>query len=522
MKVNILALYRKVSLRIVALLFLSIVSFCATSYGMYSLYTDFAGINKVFAITISLLLTLTLQVIMFQSVKNIRQQETIIAFLFNLVIYATCAFFSVGFAYSFWFQAIEAESYAHSRFEAIKQGNLQMIRYIDAGIKNYIATIESLRDYSKEQARIEATQGGTCGYQTKGKPGPRSKLRNDDAQLFNELANSLVDYKKQSDILLKKFERTLAVFDPGNVQRTQDELNQLIGKTNTLLAELSKGISRNTLEDRLREGKGVMTGTSPRNRRPVTFTCYDKVLEVKINAVLNANLPKPDFVKIWNPMNSRNSVDYAFNKLLSVPIKVVSFLSELLPMTQSQLQSHRRDVLNPATPSKALKPIADEKPLPIAFIIGVMNDVFILAVGLITPGRRPSVLDRVVRLLDEPSIALDWERLGFSNPDDLYQSLDKFCIQFTPNGYYMARPYGEYDGDDPLMKLINFFEAIDIIKPRGFRIEKEKMPDWWINEFTLSHTKFKDARYFTLYQFCSDPGQFRKALLLEKYRQAKS
>lgn len=129
----------------ILLLIFSIVSYCATAYGMYGLYADTAAINSTLALTIAAFFTLGIQALMFKAVLSMRHQETVGKRCLYLCLYSICAFISISFACAFWFQAMEAENYARLKFQEVSQRIVQDFNALDAGINSYIQNMETLK-----------------------------------------------------------------------------------------------------------------------------------------------------------------------------------------------------------------------------------------------------------------------------------------------------------------------------------------------------------------------------------------
>lgn len=321
----------------IAVLMLTIISFISTYSGIQSLMTNlgdkglgiFGFKPSVIVAFISFLFTLTVQIMIVYHAMHLkgagwsilRLHQNVIEKIWHIAVYLTFIFLSVGFGYAFWFERIGADTYSKKSYKEQVYSSLKNLEQFQQAYTNFSNISSYLSTYSQNKAKEERLRGGTCGGPAQTGPGPRMRLRNQDANYFSDEKRYFDQKKRAVDTLIKQLNSDLTVnlienvdnLTTPQIEEMEQKLNHASSRANLLRTDPIKEQFMNWLDQRIEEGKN---GIIKDSRTVEVFTCPDDSIEEARNKLNKITFPElPENIKLFNPNNSKESVFLAFNRI---------------------------------------------------------------------------------------------------------------------------------------------------------------------------------------------------------------
>ena len=253
--------------------------------------------------------------------------------------YILLTLISVGFGYGFYWTHIESQSAAQ---RAAETETARLGRNFTAAfgrLDESLSALDAVARMSVARAEEEAATGGTCGAGMQAGPGPRYRLRINDAETMTALRQRIAAQlgaaaPTQASGLMavrRDLDRQLDRLSPENFAAlSQDEVRSLLDDTQRMMSEaaaryeafrtgpaVNSAIS--TLQTRIEGGRSAFTDGE------TTFTCPDRGLEIvmeQANTALSTLPPMPQ-IELNVPLGADATID-AFGKFANTalwPIK---------------------------------------------------------------------------------------------------------------------------------------------------------------------------------------------------------
>lgn len=445
---------------VVLIILLSVISF----YTSYDGLVRFSFTTPEEASRISLavlgLVVFCIQLVLVYALRKMALSRRWMAKVRWLPLYLLMMCISVFFSYGFYYKMLRAEGFAKENFTA-------QLNEVREGAQNYLLAFEAvergsnqLKLYSERRSREEETFGGTCGDGSVPGKGPRRTFRNDEAQVFAAIANSIqpLGVKVKEDITrLQGFIDSYRP-DTQDVASLQSQVNSIIHEVNTsrsapVLQESSRIIEQRIDDKRLRI---VPTATG-------YIACPDNTISLNGNAMLNSiqNLPSLDDVELFNPYDQRNVLNRAMDVIRSIPSLAQAWWrgDDLTPLMEQGKDSTQRD---------------DYIPL----LLGALVDFVLLIVGLADGyiSRRRNWLSP--RFEGEYFSAEDVDKLGnISDIKYLSSNIQPYLYNSLGQHFFMI-PSSPIHGNRIASEMLELFEilASERIRPAMLR----QVPYSWI------------------------------------------
>lgn len=259
------------------------------------------------------------------------------AFVFG---YALLTLISVGFGFGFYWTHIESRASAQ---RVAQEETERLSRTLNTAYGSLAASMEALdavAQISEARAVTETNEGGTCGIGGVAGPGPRYRLRMNDAATMRALRDqisrqvggnlsaqrsqgttTLLGAKAALDVQLLRLEQgAFAAMDHqgalGLLTDTQRALANTIDQYEAFRTGAAVTGAVTLLEDRVARGRGVMVDGQAK------FTCPDPALEVVMTQAAQtlAQLPPLPLTKLEVPIGADATVA-AFGKLANTALK---------------------------------------------------------------------------------------------------------------------------------------------------------------------------------------------------------
>jgi len=285
-----------------------------------------------------------------------------------LIVYIVTMGVSVFFSYSFYYNLFRADSYAFDNFSAqINQIKKSSGNYQDAflQIKN---DTEKLADYSRRRAEEERQKGGTCGYMSPPKQGPRSLYRDKEAKTFTALSANISELYSDASTDIRKLEELTKLVSDGKTDTSdiQNQMNKIVHRAN---GYKTSGKILNLIET-LRDHMYEKRKTDGKDGFGYTITCPDENIDIKGTSILKQveGLPKVKEALLFNPDSEKEVLTRALTVFMSIPKAIIphDILEKIFPKRDKEEVE--------ATKITTL----DYTPL----VLGGLIDLFIFIVGL--------------------------------------------------------------------------------------------------------------------------------------------
>jgi archaellum component FlaC len=352
---------------IMFLLVLSCISFYTTYDGLIRFsYGGFEQTPTAFIIVLFLFVAVLQGMLLF-SLFEVLNSRFLLKFIWLFVYIATMAV-SVFFSYSFYYNLFRADSYAFDNFSVqLNRVKNSALNYQDAfqGIKK---DTEKLADYSRRRAEEERQRGGTCGYMSPPKSGPRSRYRDKEAKIFTALSADISDLYDEVSTDIRKLEEQVKSYTEKDAQtdEIQNQMNKVVQKLNSYknngkVLNLSTTIRNHMYEKRKTDGNDTLG---------FPITCPDENIDIKGTAIIKqvGVLPQVSDVKLFNPDSDKEVLTRALTVFMQIPRALFpdSFLTKMFGKDNAEEVA--------ATKITSL----DYSPL----VLGGLIDLFIFIVGL--------------------------------------------------------------------------------------------------------------------------------------------
>ncbi|CAA6822357.1 MAG: Unknown protein [uncultured Thiotrichaceae bacterium] len=349
------------------LLVLSCISFYTTYDGLIRFsYGSFDKTPIVFVVVLFLFVTVLQGMLLFSLFELLRSRIYLKAIW--LIVYIVTMGVSVFFSYSFYYNLFRAESYAFDNFSSqLNRVKDSAQDYQDAFSQINADTVK-LADYSRKRAEEERQFGGTCGYQSAPKAGPRSRYRDKEKRVFTALSDDITDLNKkvsadilQLEALVKKYQR-----DDQATENIQNSMNKIVQRVNGY-QENGKLLNLSaTLRDHMYEKRK----TDGNHADGIPITCPDDNIDIKGTSILKQIeiLPQVSDVELFDPDSDHQVLGRALTVFMQIPKALLpdTFWEQFIPEKNSD-QAEATKITN-----------LDYSPL----ILGGLIDLFIFIVGL--------------------------------------------------------------------------------------------------------------------------------------------
>lgn len=248
--------------------------------------------------------------------------------------YALLTIISVGFGYGFYWTHIESQSAAQRAAETETERLEQKFTAAFSRLDESVSALDAVAAMSVARADEEAASGGTCGAGTFAGPGPRYRLRREDAVTMTALSQRI---KSQIGTDAATPGSLMAIRSGLNTQLDQlapeafaaldhDGVKDLLVNTERTMADAAARYESfrtgpsvqnavSTLRSRIAAGQGEFTDGE------TSFTCPDKGLEVVMTQAADAlsTLPPMPAVELHVPLGAEATVD-AFGKFANTAL----------------------------------------------------------------------------------------------------------------------------------------------------------------------------------------------------------
>jgi len=315
------------------LVVLSCISFYTTYDGLVRFsYGSFEQTPVVFIVVLFLFVSVLQGMLLFSLFEMLRSR-LVLKFTWLLVYIVTMGV-SVFFSYSFYYNLFRADSYAFDNFSTqLLRVKNSALDYQDA-FKSVQVNTSKLADYSRDKAEEERKKGGTCGYISPPKPGPRSRYRDKEERIFNALSSDITGlYQAVSEDIIK-LETLMDKFNKKEMSTDdiQNEMNRTVQRLNGYKADGNILNLKTTLRAHMYEGRitdGIDTSKTP-------ITCPDDNIDIKGTGIIKQVevLPLVNQVKLFNPNSEKEVLTRALTVFMSIPRAVMptSWLNNLSGM----------------------------------------------------------------------------------------------------------------------------------------------------------------------------------------------
>ncbi|RLA06425.1 MAG: hypothetical protein DRQ51_09475 [Gammaproteobacteria bacterium] len=139
---------------------------------------------------IPIALTLVIQIAILLSVWKIKGGGVPNKFVW-IFVYALCVFFSVSFAYAFWFEKLRAEDLGQELSKDSKNVILSPLYNYRTNYANLQIMLDKISYTSAKNYDIEVRFGKTCHPSIPKGDGPMAKYRKADSEIFSRLSNQI-------------------------------------------------------------------------------------------------------------------------------------------------------------------------------------------------------------------------------------------------------------------------------------------------------------------------------------------
>ncbi len=346
---------------------LSSISFYTTYDGLVRFsYGSFSQTPTVFIVVLFLFVMVLQGMLLFALFEMLRTR--FLLKILWLIVYIVTMGVSVFFSYSFYYNLFRADSYAFDNFSA----QIKQLKSSAGGYQNAFLQIkndtEKLADYSRRRAEEERQKGGTCGYMSPPKQGPRSLYRDKEAKIFTALSSSISELYNDASTDIRKLEELTKSFsdEASETEDIQNQMNKVVQrinhyKTNGKILNLNE-----TLRDHMYERR--KTGGTDGLGYPIT--CPDENIDIKGTSIIKQieGLPQVKEASLFNPNSDKEVLTRALTVFMQIPKML--FPQSLL----DKIFAKKDKVEAEATKITSL----DYSPL----VLGGLIDLFIFIVGL--------------------------------------------------------------------------------------------------------------------------------------------
>jgi hypothetical protein len=300
------------------LVVLSCISFYTTYDGLVRFsYGSFEQTPRVFIVVLFLFVSVLQGMLLFSLFEMLRSR-LLLKFTWLLVYIVTMGV-SVFFSYSFYYNLFRADSYAFDNFSAqLLRVKNSALDYQDAFQSIQVDT-GKLADYSRNKAQEERKRGGTCGYLSPPKTGPRSRYRDKEDRIFRALSSDITGlYQSVSEDIIQ-LEKLVDKFNNKKMSTgdMQNEMNRTVQRLNGYKSNGNILNLKTTLRAHMYEGR-VTDGINASN---MPITCPDDNIDIKGTGIIKQIevLPQVNEVKLFNPNSEKEVLTRALTVFMSIP-----------------------------------------------------------------------------------------------------------------------------------------------------------------------------------------------------------
>lgn len=446
------------------LLVLSCISFYTTYDGLIRFsYGSFSQTPTIF-IVVLFLFVMVLQGMLLFSLFEILRTRILLKFLWLLVYIATMGV-SVFFSYSFYYNLFRADSYAFDNFSAqINQLKSSAGDYQNAflQIKN---DTEKLADYSRRRAEEERQKGGTCGYLSPPKQGPRSIYRDKEAKIFTALSSNITELYNDASSDIRQLEELTKTFTDkdSDTEDIQSQMNKIVQRLNNYQ---TNGKILN-LNDTLREHMYEKRKTNGVDSLGYPITCPDENIDIKGTSIIKQveGLPEVQEARLFNPDSDKEVLTRALTVFMQIP-------SMLLPDQWLEKLFAKKDEMEvEATKITAL----DYSPL----VLGGLIDLFIFIVGLADGLDNGKKSWRLKKFKGRYLSTTDIPTMGQVANQMVFLGLLRNHVERSRFGYRLIVPSSPHELDDDQRGMLELAEAMEAIhlldKPQKYHVAHDKL-----------------------------------------------
>jgi hypothetical protein len=270
-------------------------------------------------------------------------------------------------SYGTHWTGMRGESVTIEGFENSQSGVVRALQEFDRSDEFVATSMASLAQHSEEQAKIEATRGGSCGVNAGVGQGPRFRLRMDDRANFSEFNKRVGERRSQIRALVERGEQiTASSADEALANRT--ELRRIVDAAKSFENDPLVSQLKSAVEQRLLEGRSAIP-IPPAQRsksEAQSFACPDPTLDANLSAVLAAIAalkPVPE-VEFEDAREARVGFALALKRMVTS-----LFGMKVLPATRPELVAARTAALSPAPEAADALVSEDIPPMVVAIVI---------------------------------------------------------------------------------------------------------------------------------------------------------
>jgi len=303
------------------LLVLSSISFYTTYDGLIRFsYGSFSQTPTVFIIVLALFVTVLQGMLLF-SLYEMLHTQILIKPLW-LIVYLVTMGVSVFFSYSFYYNLFRADSYAFDNFSSqLNQIKSSALNYQDSFLQVRNDT-EKLANYSRRRAEEERQRGGTCGYMSPPKSGPRSRYRDKEAKIFTALSSDISDLYDGVSTDIRKLEDLVKAYmenkdNKDNTDAIQNDMNKIVLKLNRYKISGKVSNLNSTIRDHMYDRRK----TDGKDALGYAIACPDENIDIKGTAIVKQvkALPKVQDVVLFDPNSDVEVLSRALTVFMQIP-----------------------------------------------------------------------------------------------------------------------------------------------------------------------------------------------------------
>jgi len=272
---------RDYPLQLLGLAAFSFISAWATFWGLMSFESNDT--------TLALTITLAVQMMIIYLARRMAKVDRTRGKLGLLGLLMIFWLFSSGMATAYWWGMFDADRFARAQFGQQAEALMRPLTDFRVAYADLANELNTLAAYSRQRANEELKRGGTCGDGARRGPGPRQRLRQEDARLFSAHARRFDERASTFGELVARLEQQVQGFNPAQHAEITRQAARVQREALALGRSTELQALRNDLPAQL--GKHV---NGLKDRRGKLVRCPDARLENGIRAVMQRidSLPK--------------------------------------------------------------------------------------------------------------------------------------------------------------------------------------------------------------------------------------
>ena len=448
------------------LLVLSCISFYTTYDGLIRFsYGSFEQTPAVFVVVLFLFVTVLQGMLLFSLYEMLHSRFALkILWLF---VYLVTMGVSVFFSYSFYYNLFRADSYAFDNFSSqLTEIKKSALNYQDSFLHIRNDT-EKLANYSRRRAEEERQRGGTCGYMSPPKSGPRSRYRDKEAKIFTALSSDISDLYDEVSTDIRKLEGLVKAYteQKDTTDDVQDQMNKMVQKLNRYKESGKVSNLTSTLRDHMYDRRK----TDGKDSLGYAIACPDENIDIKGTAIVKqvGILPLVQDVELFDPDSDREVLSRALTVFMQIPKAILpgAWLDKLF--------SKKSQAEVDATKITSL----DYAPL----LLGGLIDLFIFIVGLAdgleNKRRSWGLASFSGRFVDAEHI----ETMGQVANEEFFLTYFRSHVYRNRWGYSLAIPASTNNLSERTQGIHDLVEAMEsshlLSKPKRFNVPWVELPE---------------------------------------------